>query len=61
MNKFLRPETLFGTKFESYLNQKNKKKARGSMETELSSMPEVKRKTRTTEEIEADIKELGLI
>lgn len=22
MNKFLRPETLFGTKFESYLNQK---------------------------------------
>lgn len=24
MNKFLRPETLFGTKFESYLNQKPK-------------------------------------
>lgn len=26
MNKFLRPETLFGTKFESYLNQPYKKK-----------------------------------
>lgn len=26
MNKFLRPETLFGTKFESYLNQEYKKK-----------------------------------
>lgn len=25
MNKFLRPETLFGTKFESYLNQQSKK------------------------------------
>ncbi|WP_411255313.1 conserved phage C-terminal domain-containing protein [Neobacillus niacini] len=25
-NKFLRPETLFGTKFESYLNQQNDKK-----------------------------------
>ncbi|WP_349654884.1 conserved phage C-terminal domain-containing protein [Neobacillus sp. DY30] len=25
-NKFLRPETLFGTKFESYLNQKEGKK-----------------------------------
>jgi len=25
-NKFLRPETLFGTKFESYLNQQNGKK-----------------------------------
>lgn len=25
MNKYLRPETLFGTKFESYLNQPNKK------------------------------------
>ena len=24
MAKYLRPETLFGTKFESYLNQKNK-------------------------------------
>lgn len=24
MNKFLRPETLFGTKFESYLNQKSR-------------------------------------
>lgn len=23
MNKYLRPETLFGTKFESYLNQKS--------------------------------------
>ena len=27
MNAFLRPETLFGTKFESYLNQKQVKKA----------------------------------
>ena len=26
MSKFLRPETLFGTKFESYLNQKSNKK-----------------------------------
>ena len=26
MNKYLRPETLFGTKFESYLNQKDIKK-----------------------------------
>jgi uncharacterized phage protein (TIGR02220 family) len=25
-NKYLRPETLFGTKFESYLNQKSRKK-----------------------------------
>ena len=25
-NKFLRPETLFGTKFESYLNQQESKK-----------------------------------
>jgi hypothetical protein len=25
MEKYLRPETLFGTKFESYLNQKDKK------------------------------------
>ena len=25
MAKFLRPETLFGNKFESYLNQKNVK------------------------------------
>jgi hypothetical protein len=25
-NKFLRPETLFGTKFESYLNQQEGKK-----------------------------------
>ena len=24
MNKYLRPETLFGTKFESYLNQQAK-------------------------------------
>lgn len=27
MSKFLRPETLFGTKFEGYLNQKNKSKS----------------------------------
>lgn len=27
MEKYLRPETLFGTKFESYLNQKNTSKA----------------------------------
>ena len=27
MNKFLRPETLFGTKFESYLNQKSETKS----------------------------------
>ena len=26
MNKFLRPETLFGTKFEGYLNQQMKQK-----------------------------------
>lgn len=26
MNKYLRPETLFGTKFENYLNQKTKKR-----------------------------------
>jgi uncharacterized phage protein (TIGR02220 family) len=25
MNQYLRPETLFGTKFESYLNQKGEK------------------------------------
>ena len=30
MEKFLRPGTLFGTKFESYLNQKEGKKAPGS-------------------------------
>lgn len=29
MNKYLRPETLFGTKFESYLNQKTKGKGGG--------------------------------
>ena len=28
MSKFLRPETLFGTKFESYLNQKSAKKTK---------------------------------
>ena len=28
MNKYLRPETLFGTKFESYLNEKEEKNAR---------------------------------
>ena len=27
MNKFLRPETLFGTKFESYLNERPIKQA----------------------------------
>lgn len=29
MNKYLRPETLFGTKFESYLNQKQKARGNG--------------------------------
>lgn len=35
MSKFLRPETLFGTKFEGYLNQKefNKKKSQYNMGT----------------------------
>ena len=28
MSKFLRPETLFGTKFESYMNQKSAKKTK---------------------------------
>lgn len=61
MNKFLRPETLFGTKFESYLNQKTKE-SEGKYGNRIKfDVPEVKRKTRTTEEIEADIKELGLI
>lgn len=32
MNKYLRPETLFGTKFESYLNEKEEKNA-GSEKT----------------------------
>lgn len=32
MNKYLRPETLFGTKFEGYLNQKNKKLTTKDME-----------------------------
>lgn len=32
MNKYLRPETLFGTKFESYLNQKNKNLTTKDME-----------------------------
>lgn len=32
MEKYLRPETLFGTKFESYLNQKTNSKSKPSIE-----------------------------
>ena len=30
MEKYLRPETLFGTKFESYLNQQTSNKQTGN-------------------------------
>ena len=32
MEKYLRPETLFGTKFESYLNQPEKKKQKSQLD-----------------------------
>lgn len=35
MNKFLRPETLFGTKFEGYLNEKNGKAVKPNGNDEL--------------------------
>ncbi|WP_428909792.1 conserved phage C-terminal domain-containing protein [Niallia sp. Krafla_26] len=35
MSKFLRPETLFGTKFESYLNQRNAKKKKSYHEEDF--------------------------
>lgn len=36
MNKYLRPETLFGTKFESYLNQPMKKKTTKDIPIDIS-------------------------
>ncbi|WP_311861668.1 phage replisome organizer N-terminal domain-containing protein [Vagococcus lutrae] len=38
MNKYLRPETLFGTKFESYLNQKQKTRSGGRDTTEYDNL-----------------------
>ena len=50
MNKYLRPETLFGTKFESYLNEKPTKRKETAqeweerMEREIKEMEENERK-----------------
>jgi uncharacterized phage protein (TIGR02220 family) len=40
MNRYLRPETLFGTKFESYLNQKGVKNERSKQSTGQSHSSE---------------------
>ncbi|NYV64619.1 conserved phage C-terminal domain-containing protein [Bacillus sp. Gen3] len=49
MNKFLRPETLFGTKFESYLNQKGGGQA-ASNRQRIGTDDETKSKIRETNE-----------
>lgn len=52
MQKYLRPETLFGTKFESYLNQQNKSKYKDYMPDWFDKNVETK------ETSNQDIKEL---
>ena len=52
MEKYLRPETLFGTKFESYLNQKVKKN-----EVPSWFKKNINRSTDNTEELEELLKD----
>lgn len=39
MNQYLRPETLFGTKFEGYLNEKGANKNVGNSNAKGSQIP----------------------
>lgn len=72
MAMYLRPETLFGTKFEGYLNQKNNLKKGsdvvGKFRNAIKSgnaikfdIPKSNRETSSTENLDNEIKELGLI
>jgi phage replication O-like protein O len=64
--KYLRPDTLFGTKFESYLNQKNNLRrgsdAVGKFGNAIKfDIPKSSRETTDTKNLNDEIKELGLI
>mgnify|MGYP000855915684 CR=1 FL=1 len=64
--KYLRPDTLFGTKFESYLNQKNNLRKGGDAVGKFGNaikfdIPKRNRETSGTENLDNEIKELGLI
>ena len=41
MSKFLRPETLFGTKFENYLNQKEERPSIRDLDIDISDLLEM--------------------
>lgn len=62
MNKFLRPETLFGNKFESYLNQKGSEYV-GKFGNEIQFKPPGRNEENpsTGDELNEKIKELGLV
>jgi phage replication O-like protein O len=70
MAMYLRPETLFGTKFEGYLNQKNNLKKGSDVVGKFGNkfgnaikfdIPKSNRETSRTENLDNEIKELGLI
>ena len=64
--KYLRPDTLFGTKFESYLNQKNNLRKGSDTVGKFGNaikfdIPKSSRETTDTKNLNDEIKELGLI
>lgn len=66
MAMYLRPETLFGTKFEGYLNQKNNLKKGSDVVGKFRNaikfdIPKSNRETSRTDNLDNEIKELGLI
>ena len=66
MSKYLRPQTLFGTNFESYLNQKpNLKKGSdtvGKFGNAIKfDIPKINRGTTEENNLDGEIEKLGLI
>jgi phage replication O-like protein O len=66
MAKYLRPETLFGTKFESYLNQKSNLNKGGDKVGKFGNairfdVSKGNREIESTENLEDEIKKLGLM
>lgn len=66
MNKFLRPETLFGNKFESYLNQSTNKQitSKGNINDSVKDLQDINFKPRPKyieDELEKKRKEHGLL
>lgn len=60
MSKYLRPETLFGTKFESYLNQARKQESKSEYADAINRIKERQNEHLSSISTDDDIKAMGL-